>query len=657
MKSIQMRLTVTILVIFFIALGVLGGLNYWKARSLIMDAIQENIAMQAADAAKGVGDWIDARRSETTMMSFGPVIQSGNFDAMLPFLSGAVASNVAYESISYANTSGETLTAQGLRLSVTDRDYFRRAMNGESSMTDPMVSRGTGDMIAIIAIPVKTGGKVTGEMSGVIKVSEIAKRVQAIKVGQTGYAYVVQSDGMFIMHPDKEMAMKYNPLKDDKAPPDLKAISQRLVKGEPGIGRYTFNGVEKILAFAPIPGTTWTLAVTVPTAEITGMVSSLTVISAVTIIIVLILAAFFITWFARRLAKPVQNLEAVANRIAGGDISEVKLGITSNDEIGRLGQSFVTMTANLRTLVRQILGATEQVAASSEELTANAEQSAQAANQVAIAITHTAQSTDQQLTAVASALDAVGKIAAGTQREAANTKQAVEITNRAVAAAASGNEAVETAIRQMNAIQTTVNNSAGVVSELGERSKEIGQIVETISNIAGQTNLLALNAAIEAARAGEHGRGFAVVAEEVRKLAEDSQDAATQIAALIGEIQVKTGTAVAAMTSGTAEVKKGTQTVDQAGTAFKNIMVQIKEVAAIAQKASDGLLQLAASSEQVLTVVKDVDAASRGIADQAQNISATTEEQSASMQEIAASSKALADLAEQLQTAVRQFKV
>jgi len=116
-----------------------------------------------------------------------------------------------------------------------------------------------------------------------------------------------------------------------------------------------------------------------------------------------------------------------------------------------------------------------------------------------------------------------------------------------------GGQTIELAIAQMGKIETTVNSSAQVVSKLGERSKEIGQIVATISGIAGQTNLLALNAAIEAARAGEQARGFTVVAEEVRKLAEQSQEATKKIAVLIGEIQGDTDNAVVAMNNGTRE--------------------------------------------------------------------------------------------------------
>jgi len=209
----------------------------------------------------------------------------------------------------------------------------------------------------------------------------------------------------------------------------------------------------------------------------------------------------------------------------------------------------------------------------------------------------------------------------------------------------------------MVSIEQSVSSSAEVVTKLGERSKEIGQIVVTISGIAGQTNLLALNAAIEAARAGEQGRGFAVVAEEVRKLAEQSQEAAKQIANLISEIQSETDNAVVAMNEGAREVKVGADVVNNAGKAFKEIVSLISEVSTQIREISAAIQQMASGSQQIVAAVRDIDRISKDAAGQTQTVSAATEEQSASMEEIAAASQALAKMAEDLQSAVRKFRV
>jgi methyl-accepting chemotaxis protein len=195
------------------------------------------------------------------------------------------------------------------------------------------------------------------------------------------------------------------------------------------------------------------------------------------------------------------------------------------------------------------------------------------------------------------------------------------------------------------------------VANLGERSVQIGQIVDTISGIAGQTNLLALNAAIEAARAGEQGRGFAVVADEVRKLAEQSQDATKQIADLIQEIQGETDKAVVAMNQGTHEVKVGTEVVSVAGQAFGEITLLITQVSDQIQDISAAIQQVTSGSQLIVSSVQDIDGISKKVAEEAETVSAATEEQSASMEEIAASSQSLAKMARDLEAAVSKFTV
>ena len=209
----------------------------------------------------------------------------------------------------------------------------------------------------------------------------------------------------------------------------------------------------------------------------------------------------------------------------------------------------------------------------------------------------------------------------------------------------------------MNKIREVVASSADVVNELGEASKEIGQIVDHVSAIAAQTNLLALNAAIEAARAGEHGRGFAVVAEEVRKLAEESLAAVDKINNMITTIQSKTLDAVSAMQAGSDEAAKGADIVRETGAAFGNIMKMNGEVANQVKEIAHTTEEAAKASTDVVGAVKTVDESAKKISDRTQTISAATEEQSASTEEIASSSRSLAEIAQNLNTAVGKFKV
>lgn len=657
MKSIQAKLTITILVIFLVAMSVLGGLNYWKARDTITQNITDEMTKQAVNLAQDVGDWLEARKSEMTMLASNPAMAGGNPEAIMPILTTAKNANPAYDDLGFADAVGTLWTSTGAKLSVADREYFKAAMQGNVYVSDPVVSKATGHLVTNVAIPVKSAGRVVGILIGPVDMAAISGKVISLKIGQTGYAFVNQKDGTTIIHPSKEVAMKNNSLTDANADPGRKALTQRMVTGEKGLVTLTALGIDRYYAYAPVPGMSWSLAVTVPVAEVSGAVSSLTIISLVTIVVVLILAGIIIAWFARRIARPIKELEAAANRIADGDISRSDLNIRSNDEIGRLGKSFETMTVNLRGLIQKILGATDQVAASSEELTASSEQAAQAANQIAASITTVAAGAEAQLTAAGDASSVVEEMSAGIEQIAASAQEVAAQSSSAAGKAKQGDKEVADAITQMEKIENTVNTSAKVVAKLGERSKEIGLIVDTISGIAGQTNLLALNAAIEAARAGEAGQGFAVVAEEVRKLAEQSQDAAKKIAELIGEIQGETEKAVVAMDDGTREVKTGTEVVQKAGAAFREIADMVTEVSGQVKEISASIQQMATGSQQIVGAVQKIDDLGKKSAGEAQGVSAAAEEQLASMEEIASSSQSLAKLAQDLQTAVATFRL
>jgi len=360
---------------------------------------------------------------------------------------------------------------------------------------------------------------------------------------------------------------------------------------------------------------------------------------------------------ARSIVKPVQKIVAQVEAVANGDLSDRGHEISSKDEIAQLADAVVKMTHNLRSLIKQVGQSTDQVAAASEELTASAEQSAQAATQVAQVITEVASGAEKQRHAVEETGSIVRQMSESIRQVAANANQVADTSEKSALTADSGSQAVEKAITQMDTIEKTVTRSAEVVSKLGERSKEIGQIVDTISGIAGQTNLLALNAAIEAARAGEQGRGFAVVAEEVRKLAEQSESAAKQISGLITEIQKDTDSAVTAMNEGTKEVRVGAEVVNNAGKAFDEIFQSVNDVSRQVREISASIQLMAGGSDKIVHSVRDIDVISKDTSSQAETVSAATEEQSATMEEIASSSHALAKMAEDLSAAVSKFRV
>ncbi|NMA82293.1 MAG: HAMP domain-containing protein [Epulopiscium sp.] len=359
----------------------------------------------------------------------------------------------------------------------------------------------------------------------------------------------------------------------------------------------------------------------------------------------------------RNITRTTRELSESVKAVANGNLSINKISIRSKDELGELGIAFNKMIEQLQALVNRITISSAQVASSAEELSASSAQSADAANEVAITITEIAQDTvihNQIIDEVVNMTEQITEEMTHVLNNVDNMKLMSERTNNAAQA---GTERVEEAIQQMAHIEEVVKYSATAVANLGENSQKIGHIVDTISELAEQTNLLALNAAIEAARAGEQGRGFAVVAEEVRKLAEQSQQATAQIDTLIGAIQSDTQLAVISMKDGTAEVTRGTEVVSQAGKAFEEIVEMIHIVLEQIGENATMTQGFAQKTTRMTTSIEKIGGISQHIAEQTETVSAAMEEQSASTEEIASSSENLSELGLDLQTAIHHFTI
>ncbi|MCM3175192.1 methyl-accepting chemotaxis protein [Paenibacillus sp. MER 99-2] len=359
----------------------------------------------------------------------------------------------------------------------------------------------------------------------------------------------------------------------------------------------------------------------------------------------------------RMISKPVAKVAHAASRIADGDLTGEAIVVRNRDEIGDMAQSFNKMVDNLRLLIHQVGNNADRVAASSEELTASTEQTASATEQVAVTMEEIATGMDTQVKMVGDGFQTITELSNGFQQMTVNTQNMSDEATRASARTVHGNEAVQSAVGQMNSIHETVRTLSTVIEELGKHSQEIGTMVESISEISAQTNLLSLNAAIEAARAGEHGRGFEVVASEVRKLSDQSAKSAEQISILVAAIRTGMDNAAQSMENVNTEVQEGIELVHKAGSTFEEIREAVSNVAGQTQEVSASIEQMAAGVEQINVSMQTIMEVTENAAAGTEEVSATSEEQLSAMQEIASAANDLSSMAEELQQSINRFKV
>ena len=354
--------------------------------------------------------------------------------------------------------------------------------------------------------------------------------------------------------------------------------------------------------------------------------------------------------------KPLRGLlsvcESVAND-AGNLTDEIK--IDSRDEFGELGISLNHMFRNIMEIISIIRNTSDKVNFSAQSLSASTEEVNSITEETSMTIQNIAKSSDLQAQKVADMNREIKNMERSVKQVANSAELAASAAANASITATKGGDSAKEAVEKINKIYQVTKESSEIIRHLGDRSNQIGEIVDVITDVADQTNLLALNAAIEAARAGEAGSGFAVVADEVRKLAEGSAKAAEEIAALIQKTQEDTNTAIQSIELGSKEVTEGREVITKTGESLDEIVQVLESSNEMARRISGATQELSRGMANVIISINEISGSAGENASATQESAASMEQMTSSMEDVASAAQKLSDLSIQLRGNVDKF--
>ena len=652
-QSIQLKQSLyTGVIILVVTVLLLTGSSYFL--SGYADDVNKQAAVQGvAGLSREIEDSCEQVRMAAALVASRPDVAQVLNAKDLPGAVQLVKNLGSHENISVIqllDSQGRLVASEGMKLSSQAAVKF--AQQGQATTYYEAIP---GQMIATVAVaPVKApGGNVLGAVvtGYLVSQDEFVDRIKAVyKVDATIFAGDVRVATTIEQDGKRAVGTKL----------DAKLAADILERGQSFSGNAQILGIPYVTYYQPILDSSQKpvgvlFAGKSETVALATRNQSLVTLGSAGLM-VFILGAGFAYWAARKLTRPLQELEALTRHVGQGDLT-VQAEVTSKDEIGRLAQAFNAMIVSQAQLVGAVSRASEEIAAASEHLAASSEEMSSTVNEVAGNVGKVADHARDGEAAVGRTAEVLAQLAEYIKlaKERAVSAQAVSgITSQA---ADNGQSTVAGTIAHINEMQAEIQETELMISQLNEYSSQIGTITGTITGIAAQTNLLALNAAIEAARAGEAGRGFAVVAEEVRKLAEQSSQGAQEVAALLSKVTDSTASAVAAARNSRSGMDLVVQSTDAASSALGSILDAAgKTVADIDRimRVADDEIQV---SDQIVELIGSLTRGLQQTAGLSKEVATAAEQTAGAVETVAASAQQLTSMAAELKTMVVKFKV
>lgn len=664
MKSIKAKLIVFLgLLIGVICIG-LGTISFINSSNSLQSNLGKTLPSIAEQTANNIQGRIEGDLNSLEAIAAIDSIKDPNnsWENKTSILSQEVK-RLGIIRLEIVDKNGDIKKPDGTIANVKEREYFKSALSGKSNVSDPFLSKTSNDIVVVYAVPIKNNNEIVGVLIETRDGNKLSEFTNSVKVGKTGYAFMIKKDGTNIASTNKDLVLQmYNPIEEAKKDLKLQALAdveKKMGAGETGIGEYTYNGVDKYVGYAPVKGTEWSVGVIVVKNEILSELDSLKISVIVSSIVFIVIGFAIVYIIASSISNGIKSTSKHLELLAEGNLCEevspkyLKL----KDEVGNMTNSMKVMQESLGQMIRRIKDNSSNINIQSESLSSVSEEIASVSQNVTEAISEVAKGTSNQsedLIHITEILNEFSHKLSGMVMEI----QTVDSNSREISIMAndSSNE-----MNGLNESVTSVSNSFkefySKIITLGKNINQINEITNLINSVADQTNLLALNASIEAARAGEAGKGFSVVADEIGKLAEQSKESSENISKLITGISKDTDIIVGDSVNMDNELKNQVTVIEKSITSFKKIIEAVDEVIPKIENVKNSARNIENDKNSILTRVDGLSSISVEVSASSEEISASSEELSASTEEVASAAQILNSMTNEMIEEVNKFNV
>nr|WP_272509074.1 methyl-accepting chemotaxis protein [Clostridium ganghwense] len=650
-----------LLIAVCIGQAVISYMNAKKALVNTVNLILPQVAVQARDSVEGD---IIGQLNALEAIADNDKIKDKNVPITEKMLrldnevkrSGHIAMGIA-------DINGNEKFTNGKTTNIKDREYFKRAIEGNISVSDPIVSQIDNSIIVAYAVPIKNNNEVIGVLTALTDGNVLSEFIKEIKFGTTGQAFMIKNDGTIIAHRNKDLVINMdNSFENIKKDPSLKGlveIEKKMVQGESGVGEYVYNNQHKFVAYAPIESTGWSIAIAVEKDEVLSELSGMGIYALISSLVFVVGGMILVFVISASISKSIKASVKHLKLIAKGDFTlhPPKKYMQRQDEIGEMAKAVDTMQGSIVGMIKTIKDSSSSIDEQSMNLSSVAQEMSASSENVSTAIQEVAQGAGTQAEELVNSTTILNDFGLELEEMVKSIEQIACNTKEIQNMADGSNDDMNNVINSVERVTSTFNELTSQIGNVGENVNRIYEITDLINSIAEQTNLLALNAAIEAARAGEAGKGFSVVAEEIRKLSEQSKDSSQNIAELISKISKNTDIMIENTDTVKNELVSQKNDIDTAIKSFGEITKAVDEINPKIEGTNTSAVNIENKKNVILEKIEAVSSIAEEVSASSEEVSASSEEMNSSTEEVALTAQSLSEMTKEMMDQINKFKI